>query len=888
MKNNSYKKGHDFEKDVLRILSHTGPYKITHHDGGSDRGRDIIVSYLIDGIIYDVIVQCKYYMRSVKIEDISSSLDWAKVHRPALFYIWVYPYLTSATKDYLDMFSKEYGIEIDYEERNNIEIYLDEIKKTTSTILERLKERIFSKITNSAKMKLPKYTDEECYLVDREETRKELIDNVYYSFFLQGISCCGKTQILKNVAYYYNNLGKHIFWFCFHESSSEIQQKSFWTNLSMFFETEYNDYTLQKYFKTYGYHITSILLDKSQDILKKYMPIIVIDDIHKCASDNLELKDFFYTIIDKEIITIFFAGWFNVFELTPIIQKKLKNIAIDGLESKYINEIIKHNTGKDNPDIAKKIVKDYNGLPGFAVIVDNNTVLEDFESDKSFLYSIIKYLGSKEQEILFVFVHATTPLPEKPFYDLGYYKEFSLLKSRKLIIKQNRNYIIHDKYRSILESYPLDTQMANSIINIFLKCSCIDAHFLLDIIMLYYKLEQYENAINFLNTHFKILLHTQSAKELLKYYQWIEEKLPLHIEKGQIMMNKAILLENCEEYELCKFYINILKNSIKEQDEEWEELFYLELRCFYFLNEYDELLVKVNLYSDKLLTLSKIILIQTFLLVGRVYYIRGFFNEAIFFYLIAFFEALKNNDKILITKSIHRIAMVEMKKGLITECYDTFRILVNLDEVVTIKRKSYIYYRMAECEYKLEHYKEAIENNETSFQLKQSIDHARGMIFCHRLSAKIALKSKDYMKANCEIQVALDISRKMGFHKEEISCVILQLKIYKKMHIELPDTLCNTMKQYLLIAQKERNVYRLHQIGNSMKDINEEIYIESVRASNAITSKIKGEFMQSFNIWKKVFTKEEEKIYYEITLNNHAVSKKLLILSGLYSTLEDY
>ena len=129
LKTNSYGKGHEFEKNVLKILSHTGPYKITHHDGGSDRGRDIIVNYLIDDVVYDVIVQCKYYTYSVKKDDISSSLDWAKVHRPALLYIWAYPYLTSSTKDYLEMFSKEYNIEIDYEEQTNIEIYLDESKK---------------------------------------------------------------------------------------------------------------------------------------------------------------------------------------------------------------------------------------------------------------------------------------------------------------------------------------------------------------------------------------------------------------------------------------------------------------------------------------------------------------------------------------------------------------------------------------------------------------------------------------------------------------------------------------------------------------------------------------------------------------------------------------
>ena len=98
-------------------------------------------------------------------------------------------FLTSSTKDYLEMFSKEYNIEIDYEEQTNIEIYLDEIKKNNSPILDNLKQRILSKIKKPIKQKEKEFTEEDCYLVDREETRKILIDNTYYAFFLQGISC---------------------------------------------------------------------------------------------------------------------------------------------------------------------------------------------------------------------------------------------------------------------------------------------------------------------------------------------------------------------------------------------------------------------------------------------------------------------------------------------------------------------------------------------------------------------------------------------------------------------------------------------------------------------------------------------------------------------------
>lgn len=888
MKNNSYGKGHEFEKNVLKILSYTGPYKITHHNGGSDRGRDIIVNYLIDGVIYDVIVQCKYYTYSVKKDDISSSLDWAKVHRPALLYIWVYPYLTSSTKDYLEMFSKEYSIEIDYEEQTNIEIYLEEIKKENSPIINNLKQRIFSKIEKTIKKGEIEFNEEECYLVDREEIKKILISNTYCAFFVQGISCCGKTQLLKNIAFYYYNLGRDIFWFTFHESDSEIQIKSFWINFSLFFEVKYNDYTLQNYFKTHGYHITSILSKVSLAMLQDYNPIVIIDDIHKHASDNWELRDFFYNIIEKEITIIFFAGWFNIFELTPLIQKKLKNIVLDGLACQYLNQIIRHNTGKENLDIAQKIVTHYNGLPGFAAIVNEKTSVEDFQSDKSFLYSIINYLEYREQEILFVFVHTTIPLFEKLFFDMGYYEELKSLKRKKLIINQNKYYVINDKYRMLLETYPLSEKMAKTIINILFMYKSINAHVLLDISMIYDKIGQYESAIFVLNDNFKFLLHNQPARELLKYFQHIEVTLPLSFDKKQVMLNKAILLENCEEYELCQFYIDILKNSINRQDESWQELFYLEIRCLYFLNKYDDLLIKLQSNNDKLKQFTKEHFIQIFLLIGRVYYIRGFFDEAVFFYLIAYYEALKGNHRVLIVKAIHRIAMVEMKKNLISESYNTFAFLAKLDELVTIKRKSYIFYRLAECQYKLQHYDEATHNNMLSLQLKQSIGHKRGMIFCHRLSAKIALRSCDYMTANCEIQIALDISQKMNLHKEEIACRMVQLKILKEMHIELPSALHDILNHDLLIAQSEKNVYRLHQIEKNVKDIYEDIYLEAINSRIPIELEIRKSFEQSFKVWKIFLTKDNEDMYREISSNNQAISKKLLIQAGLYDPLTDF
>ena len=142
-------KGTEFESNVCQILYTTNPYSISHYDGGPDRGRDILLQYKIGTMIYDVIVECKCYAQSVNKENIMSSLDWAKIHRPALLYLWIKPYLTPSTKDYINLFCKEYGISVLFEEELNIEKYNEELEKEKSDILVNLKERIIDSLKNS-------------------------------------------------------------------------------------------------------------------------------------------------------------------------------------------------------------------------------------------------------------------------------------------------------------------------------------------------------------------------------------------------------------------------------------------------------------------------------------------------------------------------------------------------------------------------------------------------------------------------------------------------------------------------------------------------------------------------------------------------------------------
>ena len=875
----SYDKGHTFETTVLNILYKTNPFKISHYDGGSDRGRDIVVTYEIEDVLYEVIIQCKYYNRGVKIGDISSSLDWAKIHRPTLLYFWVYPYLTVDTKDYLSAYSKEYGIFVDYEEGENIEQYKEELFNETSSVLIELERRIKYDILKNKPFSNQIFSPDECYLVDREDVRKELIDDSYRAFFVQGISCSGKTQLLKHIAFYHYSHSRKIFWFTFHESNSETQIKSFWHSLSVFFSAEYHNQKLIDYFNTYGYHMTNILEKLAFQLLESHNEIIIIDDMHKCSADNDELKDFFEEIVRKKVCIIFFAGWFNLFEIKPEIEKQIKNIALDGLDWNYLNKIIIHNTGVSNPAIAKKIVAEYNGLPGFAAIVDTQTQIEDFESDKTFIYSLLDYLNEEEKNILFTLVYASTPLTNRMFLDNKSKVAFESLLKRKLILRQKQGFVVHDKYKGVLKSFPLSESQQTTICSNLLFDLDNNEHAAVDAVILYIFFKNYEKAIVILNHYFKRLLHSQPATELLKVYQTLEEILPVKYDKQNLMLNKAIILERCEEYDLCLVYIEVLKNRMCNHLYENEERFYLELRCLYFTNSYDKLLDLILLNSDLFGLCSASIKIQISLLIGRVFYIRGQFEQALYFYILSYKQSLKNNDKVLLVKTIHRITMVEMKMGYVKDALASFQKLQCMDSLLTIKRKSYILYRIADCEYQLGMYKESLNHNIISKDLKESISNMRGQVFFHRLNSKIALATKNYPKAVVEIELATNLSKDLELHKEEVACAILKAKIMHKMGKQIS---IDDLRNYLDIAFDEGNIYRIKQLFNVAPELaSDENKIVVTNLKNLQAKKYLA-YQELLDVW---WDESCDTIYNKLISNKSTTSMDLLKQSGLISPL---
>lgn len=782
MQTNSTKIGSDFERKVMQILYRTDPLSISYSQGGADDGVDILVEYKLDTRVYRVDVQCKCYKNPVNVDDISSAVDWAKIHRPALLYFWVSSHLTHSAKRFLTDFSKEYNINIAYEEDVNIEYYIQELKCTDSKILNALKQKIHTLIikktdfVNSTKQRIQDFFEEECFLVDRENYKDKLYTSDNISFYLQGVSASGKTQLIKYICQLHYKNSRNVFWFCFNDNYSDEQNKLLLSELAEFFFAIFADDSIINYFKSYGYAITGNLLHLVKKIVDKYKPVLVFDDIHKCRNDNYNSKQLLEFLISEQLTTIYMIGWFNIFGTSFKTKNKMEIVLIDGLQTKYINQIISHNTGEENYEISKCIEQKYYGLPGYAVLVDKTTTLDSLQTNTGFIYNFINRLSFKTQVVLFSMIHAQDAIPSKVFFIKGYEKEFYNLLEKSLIVSKQNGYTIHDEYRKHLKDYELSEKIIKYIEELLIEYSKENATIIFDIIELKLKKGDIFSAYNLLNENFELLLHQQLFLPTLFEYEKIESLNNQGYDLNNIIINKIILLERLEMYEECLSYIHLFREFVKNNQYNKERLLYAYIRCLYFENKYDDILSLINTHKDFVLSMkSKEIQIHIILIVGRVLHIRNLWEAALGLYLLCFQLACSINNKKILAKIIHRIAIIESELGLNETSKETFNQLIK-SGLLTAKRTSYAYYRIAKCEYRLGNYEQAKKHNSESVKIKNSFNHKRGLIYSNRLASKLALKDENHMLAICLLKEASEIAQNLNLEKEWVSVCLDEIK----------------------------------------------------------------------------------------------------------------
>lgn len=882
-------KGTEFESNVCQILYTTNPYSISHYNGGPDRGRDILLQYKVDKVIYDVIVECKCYTQSVNKENIMSCLDWAKVHRPALLYLWIKPYLTPPTKDYINLFCKEYGISVLFEEELNIEKYNEELRKEKSEILYNLKKRIIDSLKNSKHTSLleleydNQIVNTDHYLADREWERTILMGNEYLAYYIQGVSACGKTQLVKNVAYIYKQNGENIFWHTIYDEESERQTSSFFFSLSHFFEVYYYDYTLKTYLESHGYYLSNELIAILNSVLNQFHPIIIIDNIHKCSSENTILKNIFEAIISARKSRIYFIGWFNIFPKTIIIKKNLKILVLDGLQENDLDSIIIHHIGKSRKDIATLIKVQYNGLPGYAILVDNQTNQNNLESNDTFLHGFIDRLKPDEKKVLFILTYVTLPIEKKYFSKLNLLESLSQLVEKRLVENRGNSYNVHDKYKPFFKNYTLNFSDFQKIMDALMLISETEIEIVLDIINIYSEHKLIKKAYSFLEKSFSRLLHHQLIKKTLKLIQDIEEISTDNKYLIELCKMKIILLERLSQYNLCIQYLTMIEKDIEFCSSKWENVYYVQLRCYYFKNLYDELLSSVTNNRKYIFgQMKENLRIQILLLIGRIFYIRGDLETSLMIYLLSYQFAVSDNNTSLAVKAIHRIAMIECCKGLYSESKNTFMKLTKLEEQITPKRKSYAYYRIAKCCFALDELDESIDYLQKSLSIKESYNDKRGIMFSYKMLAKVFFKKQEFVDALFYISQAQNIAKELGLTKEVVAVNLALAKNILKYDINYNEiNIEKLLQDSLNIASDEKLLFRIDTIVHLSEENYGDLHNKAIEQHKLIKQLLECNAVKQREMYSKYLSNSIQSLFERLHNNNKSITSALLLDAGV-------
>lgn len=473
--------------------------------------------------------------------------------------------------------------------------------------------------------------------------------------------------------------------------------------------------------------------------------------------------------------------------------------------------------------------------------------------------------------------------------ELHYWTKFDLIDSihslveKRLIECRGTSYNIHDKYRPFFKNYPLNNLDFQDVITHLKEISSYEIEISLDLIDLYIDRKQIGDAYIVLQNSFQKFLHKQLIKNTLKRVQMIEDAQFDNQNLIDLLKMKIILLERLSQHTICINYINMIQSETKLCTKKWEKIYYIYLRCLYFTNQYDILLKSVSDNRDYISeNTSTEIRIQIFLVTGRVYYIRGDLETALILYLLSYQSALRVNNLSLVMKSIHRIAMVECCCNYISESKNTFYTLSKLDNIITPKRKSYAYYRIAKCCYLLDELDDGIEYTKKSISIKESFGDLRGFAFSYKTYAKIFFKQNKFVEAIYYINEARNVALKLGLNKEVLSINIILIENVLKYHIDYDmEELKGMLVDGLKIATDEKLLYRIHTIMKLSEHKWEDLYNISKKEYNEIEDKLKEETLRIKEYYYNSLDQNAKNDFDLLLTKQKPISSGLLINSGI-------
>lgn len=838
----------------------------------------LIVNYVNNNYSHRIYVNLIFQQNDDAIQKyINSVLNEYQCETPSLIQFWFLSDASQVIRQLLCEFEKKLNINILIEKgTNSIDSYTHSIDSFRKYIINALSLLVENDLLDEYSARISKSNH---FLVDRHTEQITLKSDCSSNFYIIGLSFCGKTQLLKNIIREYSNQQYFTFWHTIISNDNVIQYRTFLMSFGYFFKHIYADSRLNIYIQKYGCGISNELLSLISLLIKHYKPIIVIDDIHKCSSSNIDLLQILFLFIREVECRVYMAGWFNIFNNSANIQANIRYLTLNGLSYDYLDQIIQKNIGCSKIDIAKEIELRYSGLPGYAELVSQDTNLAKLCSTNLYFNSFIEHLTRDEQIVLFLLGYVSVPIRIVYFEGQNLLKSLYALAYKKLVREEGEFFSVHDTYRLFISSYAVDNEIFTSILLVAQSIIMQNYRAALDLINICLSKSKYYDAYNILTLGFDTIIHNQAYPELLKYLQQIENNVTES--NWDVLYRKIILLERVNEYDLCISYILMINDELEKQDiKKYVHCLYVYFRCLYFTNQYDNI---IRGYLDNAEIIFKVanrkILCQVFLLIGRVFYIRGDISTASIIYILAYQYAY--GDKVLEAKTIYRIGMIEYANGLINESISTFSHLLNADINLTPKRRSYIYNKLARSYLAIENIVDCRNNNNESLKIKKIYHDERGLIFCKKLQAETLLYENRIPEAVTLLDEAKELSIKLSLDKEAVSINLVLIHIYLKYSIIPVDDIVPILKECIHICKEEKLLSELKIIANIYEVYHPNLQYHNISVLyNNIRKSIQNDSDEILNLCGNKLSSLSLQ-WIELFKCGHCISSHMLQLSGL-------
>jgi tetratricopeptide (TPR) repeat protein len=764
---------HDFEELVVAILERTLPKKLDYRDGGRDRGRDIVAEYVFQGKSYTVIVECKYYSGGgVGPKTLAGTVVWATAHQPDLLYFWTYPYLTNDSKDLLSSFREVQGFSVEWEDGINIESYLRALSDRDQSKFIDLRRKIEYYVSQKApgNEEFLEYdsvvSKDYRELVDRVSERAILSDIKKNRIFVHGVSGSGKTALVKSVARDACAKGWKVFWHTFQPNEPEEEQlASLMSSLACYFSIKFSESRLKEYFDRRGYMPTASLITLFESLLYEHKALVILDDCHRCKEKKI--ISFLTQVAAGSSGRLIMMGWYSPLPFTPPIERDVCFLPVKGLEPDALGELyLKVHSKPPDKQLLTELANEYDSLPIYAVIAKPSHTTSQSQLPK--LHGLCDYLmedlSDHERKMIDIFSVLQGIARTFQIANLSKGNPIQSLIDKRIVVAERKGYRIHDSFRRVFSERLLEVGLDSESLLVLKRESKNSCEILISLIMYFVHRKEFLEALDLIDNEYRNLIDHGFELQLL---QAINDIVPYINDISGLIRIKALVLERMGQYQTARDLLSIYGGNLDPDNIHFAEWEYARYRLDYFGENISKVGFSISERLKTILGYDTVNRIQILFILGRIYYVQGRLDDAaaVYFYALQFSIGV---DRELTRKAVHRIAMIAEIKGYDREALTVFQALLNSTH--SLKRKSFIWYRIGKCHYKLGELSEARNACDESRLIKESIGHQRGLIFCHKLSSKISLKQGDFDHAVGEAEAGCELARTLHLKKELVSC----------------------------------------------------------------------------------------------------------------------